>query len=159
MGHWIQQPENMELDTEKGRVEPVVEAEKKEEGGEEGDEGEQKDDNQYGNTIQIGIQLVLGCVMLGVGFYYLESCHNKAKSYLFYGGIVIVASNLFGCVMIGAKKIGISGREGDLYGTLWTLHPSLCVSAASSSQHSDNALGYCRCHGILLWLDIQDYRP
>merc|ERR1712112_145407 len=65
-------------------------------------------EHQYGHTLQIGIQLVLGFVMLGVGFYYLESCHNKAKTYLFYGGIVIVASNLFGCVMIGAKKLALA---------------------------------------------------
>jgi len=69
-----------------------------------------KENGQKGQGCHGLIQLILGCVMVGIGASYKDECNNGAAHYLYIAGIIIIVCNLLGslyyCFKTFAEKDG-----------------------------------------------------
>jgi len=62
------------------------------------------------------ITFIFGCIMLGIGHSYQDTCPNGAATFLFYAGIITMVSKVFAFVKFFAKVCAesdgvISGAE------------------------------------------------
>jgi len=62
-----------------------------------------KENGQKGQGCHGLVQLVLGCVMVGIGSSYRDECPNGAAEYLFIAGIIMIVCNLLGSLLICFK--------------------------------------------------------
>eukprot|EP00092_Neocalanus_flemingeri_P010890 GFUD01011729.1.p1 GENE.GFUD01011729.1~~GFUD01011729.1.p1 ORF type:complete len:161 (+),score=25.72 GFUD01011729.1:38-520(+) len=50
-------------------------------------------------------QVIIGVVMVAIGYSYFDDCNNGATTYLGLGGVVILAANFLVLLLVGVKKI------------------------------------------------------
>jgi|ERR1711909_7839 len=62
-----------------------------------------KEQGQRGQSGHGLIQLIFGCVMVGVGVSYRDQCQNGAAEYLYYAGIITIVCNLVGSLLVCFK--------------------------------------------------------
>jgi len=86
----------------------------------------------YGKLCNAVVAFIFGCVMMGIGHSYGHLCQNGAATFLFYGGLIKIISNIFSillfCFIRCAEKDGvISGKEYCGIGILSLIQTALWI--------------------------------